>query len=117
MPLPEVLQEQVDMLRTAATKANAINYRSLVTNANSHLGTIRQYIEHDDGIMDALTEAMTKCEELADEIQDQGVMGMKGNSALDNARSQALLAVEVLERELRAAKPNAVAAALGVAWM
>lgn len=115
MPVPAILEKQLNAAQSGIIDAHAINAAMRAKNAEAFLATAISYVEQSPEIEAAHREAVARIREFGDDFSRGGYY-QKPDSAAEQARSMALLSLGKLGETLLDAKPNQMAHALGLAW-
>ncbi len=112
MPIPSVLKDYVDLLRTGIRTANH-RTSTLKTNAATYTNSIRPYVQMSPAIDAALVKAEAKAQELAKQLSSISASVERPGPEVARSRQEALIALDALEAVLADAKS---AGHLGYHW-
>src|SRR5262245_2536199 len=103
MPIPSVLKDYVNLLRTEIQTANH-RTSTLQTNAATYTDSIRPYVQMTPAIDAALVKAKTKGQGLAKKLSSVSASLEKPGPEINRARQEAIDALDALETVLADAK-------------
>jgi hypothetical protein len=112
MNVPEVLADFTGMLRTELERAHITNWRFLHKRAEVLIENMRDYVDSTPIIDKACASVVARFRDYAQEIG----RGEMLSCSQHNAKQVVLIAIDELEKNLGAAKPNKKAIALGICW-
>ncbi len=116
MAAPVTLESFFDGARSAVARATSFDAKHLIGNALAQLHNAHAYVSSDPAVERAYNEARLFVQGLRSELVSLPFGAPQDHPSVVQARQLALLALDRYGDALGNAKPNAMAAALGMDW-
>lgn len=111
MSAPHSLAQFLESARNFVRSAHRFDVAAKAENARTMLGTAHSYVEPTAALEAAFGEAALNIA-----IFEKDLLCVHGCESAETSRQLALLAIDRLDQALTDARPNRMAAAIGLAW-
>ena len=116
MPVPSPLVDWIAGARSMIGRLSGFDVDQLAYNSKVLLGTARQYVRSTAISDEAFEEANQRIDRLRQQVSGHLGLSERERDAVEDARRDALMAIDQLEAALADARPSDLADALGMGW-
>jgi hypothetical protein len=116
MPVPSPLVDWISGARSMIGRLSGIDADQLAHNSKVSLDTARKYVRPTGASDQAFGEAIQCIDHLRRQVSDHLSLSERERDVIEDARRDALAAIDQLEATLADARPSDLADALGMGW-